>query len=136
MVQVRGFVLVSVLAAVVIAGCGGGSPTTVTTSTQPSTPNAETVTNAPIATEPDSPASGVELIASTLQLDLQKLGYDSGPIGTDFSSATTAALKRFQSSAEVARPEHRALGTPVIVYDTTGRSPSVKNAPADAAPGY
>ena len=29
-----------------------------------------------------------------------------------------------------------ALGTPVIVYDTTGRSPSVKNAPADAAPGY
>ena len=87
-----------------------GSPTTVTTSTQPSTPHAETVTNAPIATEPDSPASGVELIASTLQLDLQKLGYDSGPIGTDFSSVTRAALKRFQSSAEVAGPEHGALG--------------------------
>jgi len=29
-----------------------------------------------------------------------------------------------------------ALGTPVIVYDTTGRSPSVKDAPAGAAPGY
>ena len=29
-----------------------------------------------------------------------------------------------------------ALGTPVVVYDTTGRSPSVKNAPAGAAPGY
>jgi peptidoglycan hydrolase-like protein with peptidoglycan-binding domain len=29
-----------------------------------------------------------------------------------------------------------ALGTPVIVYDTTGKSPGVNNAPAGAAPGY
>jgi lipoprotein-anchoring transpeptidase ErfK/SrfK len=28
------------------------------------------------------------------------------------------------------------IGTPVIVYDTTGKSPSVNNAPATAAPGY
>ena len=28
------------------------------------------------------------------------------------------------------------VGTPVIVYDTTGKSPSVKNTPAGAAPGY
>jgi len=29
-----------------------------------------------------------------------------------------------------------ALGTPVMVYDTTGKSPGVDNAPAGAAPGY
>lgn len=28
------------------------------------------------------------------------------------------------------------LGTPVILYDTTGKSRSINNAPADAAPGY
>ena len=50
-------------------------------------PQAQTATNPPIAIEPDSPVAGVELIASTLQLDLQKLGHDSGPIDADFSSA-------------------------------------------------
>jgi lipoprotein-anchoring transpeptidase ErfK/SrfK len=29
-----------------------------------------------------------------------------------------------------------ALGTPVIVYDSTGKSPGVEDAPAGAAPGY
>ncbi len=75
-----------------------------------SDPQAQTTTNPPIATEPDSPVSGVELIASTLQLDLQKLGYDPGPIDADFSPATRAALKRFQEEANVAGPERGALG--------------------------
>jgi peptidoglycan hydrolase-like protein with peptidoglycan-binding domain len=29
-----------------------------------------------------------------------------------------------------------SIGTPVIVYDTTGKSPGINNAPAGAAPGY
>lgn len=29
-----------------------------------------------------------------------------------------------------------AIGTPVILYDTTGKSPNVSDAPATAAPGY
>jgi peptidoglycan hydrolase-like protein with peptidoglycan-binding domain len=99
----------AVLAGLGIGGCGGGSASTTPSTTAP-TPQTQTVKDPPIASESDSPVSGVELVASTLQLDLQKLGYDSGPIDADFSSATHTALKRFQEAAEVAGPEHGALG--------------------------
>jgi peptidoglycan hydrolase-like protein with peptidoglycan-binding domain len=108
----RGRVLavVAVIVSVGIAGCGGGSGTITTSTTTASTPPAETVTLPPIADEPDSPVAGVDVVASTLQLDLQRLGYDPGPIGVDFSVATRTALKRFQESAAVPAAEHGALG--------------------------
>jgi peptidoglycan hydrolase-like protein with peptidoglycan-binding domain len=108
--RVRALALIPVLAGLAIGGCGGGSATSTIKTSTASAPQAQTVTDPSIATEPDSPVSGVELIASTLQLDLQKLGYDSGPIDPEFSSATRAALKRFQETAKVAGPEHGALG--------------------------
>jgi peptidoglycan hydrolase-like protein with peptidoglycan-binding domain len=100
----------AVIVGVGLAGCGGGSGTITTNSITTSTPHTETVTSPPIADEPDSPVAGVDVIASTLQLDLQRLGYDPGPIGVDFSAATRTALRRFQESAGVPAAEHGALG--------------------------
>src|ERR1700722_14045867 len=108
----RGRVLavITVMVGVGLAGCGGGSGTVTTDRTTASTPHTEAVASPPIADEPDSPVAGVDVIVSTLQLDLQRLGYDPGPIGVDFSVATRTALKRFQESAGVPVAEHGALG--------------------------
>jgi len=108
----RGRVLavIAVTMGVGVAGCGGGSGTVTTVRTTASTPQIETG-NPPLSPdEPDSPVAGVDVITSTLQLDLQRLGFDPGPIGVDFSAATRTALKRFQDSAGVPAAEHGALG--------------------------
>lgn len=108
----RGRVLAAVVVMVSagVAGCGGGSATVTTNPATTSTPQIETSTSPLSPDEPDSPVAGVDVIASTLQLDLQKLGYDPGPIAVDFSPATRAALKRFQASAGVSAAEGGALG--------------------------
>jgi peptidoglycan hydrolase-like protein with peptidoglycan-binding domain len=119
--------VVLALASVGVAGCGGGSGNVSTDRTTAST--AQTATGPPSLSpdEPDSPVAGVEVIASTLALDLQKLGYSPGAIGGAFSTTTRAALKRFQESARVPAAEHGALGpaTATALADRLGGSDDV-----------
>jgi peptidoglycan hydrolase-like protein with peptidoglycan-binding domain len=106
--RARGWAVIAVIAGVGIAGCGGSS--TTTTRTQTTATRTETVTSPGLVSEPDSPVAGVELIASTLQLDLQRLGYDSGAVGGAFSAEAQGALKRFQAAAQIRAGEQGALG--------------------------
>ena len=118
--------VVAVLAGVAIAGCGGSSATT--TRIQTPTTRTETATNP--AAVPDSPVAGVEVIASTLQLDLQQLGYDSGAVGGAFSAKVQGALKRFQGAAQIPAGEHGALGpaTAAALVERLGGATAVVSA--------
>jgi peptidoglycan hydrolase-like protein with peptidoglycan-binding domain len=91
----------------VLTGCGGSTKTTTTTVAHQST---RTVTVPVALPEMDSPVAGVQLIASTLQLDLQRLGYEPGPVTGDFSPATLGALRQFQAKQDIAGGERGALG--------------------------
>jgi peptidoglycan hydrolase-like protein with peptidoglycan-binding domain len=90
-----------------LAGCGGASTTTATTTAHQIT---RTVTVPVALPEMDSPVAGVQVIASTLQLDLQRLGYEPGPVTGDFSPATLRALRQFQAKKDIAAAERGALG--------------------------
>jgi peptidoglycan hydrolase-like protein with peptidoglycan-binding domain len=63
----------------------------------------------------DSPVAGVKVIASTLQLDLQRLGYEPGPVTGNFSPATLLALRQFQAKKDIAAGERGALGPDTTV---------------------
>lgn len=60
--------------------------------------------------EPVSAAAGVELIASSLALELESLGYHPGAVTGQLTGATRTALRSFQSATAVAAPERGALG--------------------------
>jgi peptidoglycan hydrolase-like protein with peptidoglycan-binding domain len=60
--------------------------------------------------EAESPVAGVEIIASNLQLALQRLGYSPGAIDGAFSTGTQAALRRYQAAKGLAASERGALG--------------------------
>lgn len=57
-----------------------------------------------------SPTAGAEAVSAGLQLDLQALGYDPGPITGQFTSQTQQALGRFQQDSGVPAGEQGALG--------------------------
>jgi peptidoglycan hydrolase-like protein with peptidoglycan-binding domain len=58
----------------------------------------------------DSPMAGVEVVASTLQLNLERLGYKVGPVTGAFSPTVETALRQFQERRHVAAAERGALG--------------------------
>jgi peptidoglycan hydrolase-like protein with peptidoglycan-binding domain len=60
--------------------------------------------------EPLSPAAGVELIASSLALELESLGYHPGAVTGQLTRGTESALRRFQAANSVAVDERGALG--------------------------
>jgi peptidoglycan hydrolase-like protein with peptidoglycan-binding domain len=60
--------------------------------------------------QPDSPIAGVEVIASTLQSELQLLGYKPGSVDGKFGAQTQSALRAFQAARGVAGEERGALG--------------------------
>jgi peptidoglycan hydrolase-like protein with peptidoglycan-binding domain len=91
----------------VLTGCGGSTTTTTATTAHQIT---RTVTVPVAVPEMDSPVAGVQVIASTLQLDLQRLGYEPGPVTGDFSPATLRALRQFQAKKDTAASERGALG--------------------------
>jgi peptidoglycan hydrolase-like protein with peptidoglycan-binding domain len=92
-----------------LAACGGGSSTSATTGgTLESTHTVSTP--APAEPEAESPVAGVEVVASTLQLDLEQLGYRPGSVTGTFTDATQQALKRFQADSHVAMADYGALG--------------------------
>jgi peptidoglycan hydrolase-like protein with peptidoglycan-binding domain len=113
--------VVAVLAALIVSGCGGsdsgvtktdtgatgttGSLTRTSTSTQTYTEPA-----LPMPLEPQSALAGVQLIAQTLQTDLLQLGYDPGAIDGQFAAKTQAALKRWQAAKGISQAERGALG--------------------------
>jgi peptidoglycan hydrolase-like protein with peptidoglycan-binding domain len=108
--------LLAVTAALLVSGCGSSKPaaagaTTGTTATlTPRRTYTYTQSAAPTPPESQSPVAGVELIAQTLQSNLQQLGYDPGPIDGQFANQTQAALKRFQSAKGISQAERGALG--------------------------
>ncbi len=63
-----------------------------------------------VTPEVDSPVAGVEVIASALQLDLERLGYRPGSVTGTLTADTQDALRRFQTDAKVAAAERGALG--------------------------
>ena len=63
-----------------------------------------------VTPEVDSPVAGVEVIASALQLDLERLGYRPGSVTGTLTADTQDALRRFQTDAKVAAAEHGAIG--------------------------
>ncbi|HTT90791.1 MAG TPA: peptidoglycan-binding protein [Acidimicrobiales bacterium] len=87
--------IASLVCAACLAACGSGKSTTSPTTTVP---------------ELDSPSEGVEVIASSLQLELLDLGYQPGPVNGQFTPATQTALRKFQTAHEVPAPERGALG--------------------------
>lgn len=101
---------------IVLAGCGSHARTGVTTHPSPitgtSTTTGEPATGPPAASEPESesPAAGVEEIASSLALELESLGYHPGVVIGELTDATETALRRFQSANSVLADERGALG--------------------------
>jgi peptidoglycan hydrolase-like protein with peptidoglycan-binding domain len=113
--------VVAVLVALIVSGCGGsdsggtntgtgatvtsGSLTRAGTSTQT---YAEPAVSMPL--EPQSAVAGVELIAQTLQIDLLQLGYDAGAVDGQFAAKTQLALKDLQAAQGISQAERGALG--------------------------
>ena len=60
--------------------------------------------------EPDSPVAGVEAVASSLQLDLQQLGYNPGQVDGVFAATTQTALRHFQAAQTIPAAERGAFG--------------------------
>jgi peptidoglycan hydrolase-like protein with peptidoglycan-binding domain len=89
-------IVLAVLA--ILVGCssttGAGSPSTTT------------------VPQMESPTAAVDAIISGLQLDLQALGYDPGPVSGQFSAQTRQALTKFQVNEGVPAGEHGAIGPP------------------------
>lgn len=93
----RGIAL-AVALLLVLGACSTGHPT-----------SAGSATSTTLA-EMASPTAAVMAITSGLQLDLQLLGYDPGPVSGQFSGQTQQALTKFQTKVSVPAAEHGAIG--------------------------
>jgi peptidoglycan hydrolase-like protein with peptidoglycan-binding domain len=101
--------LVALIAATAITGCGGSSSaSTDTTRTVTETATVSTVDTA--SAEDDSRSAGVREIASNLQLDLERSGFEPGFASGEFTPALGAGLRRFQEAHHIAAAERGALG--------------------------
>jgi peptidoglycan hydrolase-like protein with peptidoglycan-binding domain len=92
--------------------------------------NPTTTIPAPAMPEVASPTAAVESITSSLQLDLQKLGYRPGTFSGTFNAATQKALIAFQVDEGVTPSEHGAIGpaTSVALQGKLGTSSPVVQA--------
>jgi peptidoglycan hydrolase-like protein with peptidoglycan-binding domain len=73
--------------------------------------------------QPDSPIAGVEVIASTLQSELQLLGYKPGSVDGKFGAQTQSALRAFQAARGVAAEERGALGPKTAAARSNSSAP-------------
>jgi peptidoglycan hydrolase-like protein with peptidoglycan-binding domain len=99
--------LLTVVAAV--SSCGSAAAVTTSAPTQSTGAGSRLASAASSRPQPDSPIAGVEVIASTLQSELQHLGYQPGLIDGKFGAQTQSALRAFQA-AKGAAAEGGALG--------------------------
>ncbi len=101
--------LVTVMVTVLMAACSPGTAT-------------PTATPGPALQVPelDSPLEAVQAITSGLQLDLQGVGYNPGPVSGQFDATTERALTDFQVHADVPAAERGALG-PVTAQSLAAR---------------
>jgi N-acetylmuramoyl-L-alanine amidase len=111
------FLLSGVVLALLLAACSSGGKT-----------SSSPTTTVPTATMPevDSPTAAVESITSSLQLDLQALGYRPGNFSGEFGTSTKRALIAFQVKAGVTASEHGAIGpaTSAAFKRRLGKSPA------------
>ncbi len=146
----RGFA--GVLVAVLLAACGSShqdnftntvkpgpsSIPTASTPTQTQTPTRTDTYTVPdkvsTAPEPDSSGAGVELITSTLQANLEQLGYKPGSTDGQFAAQTQVALRDFQNSQQFDPVERGALGpsTTTVLIERLGKAPGGGSAAVQA----
>jgi hypothetical protein len=87
--------VVSLVFAACLASCGSGKSSSSPTTTVP---------------ELDSPSEAVEVIASSLQLELLSQGYHPAPVNGHFTPATQTALRKFQTVEDLVHPNAEPLG--------------------------
>ena len=112
------------LLGVVGALSSSGSEAGARSTTRAATATATTSSSLP---QPDSPIAGVEVITSTLQSELQRLGYQPGPVDGRFAAQTVSALRAFQAAHRVTAAERGALGprTAALLPTRVGRGSAV-----------